>query len=235
MKTETVVLHHLGLGDQIMMNGLVRHFVEKGHKVKVVVKLFNKESVEFMYRDCQDVEFIYTDTTSIHDVRKALSGVNGTILQLATYGMPDNMWEYLGSYLNWAHLPYLQAKVNPMYMYTKFKLHRDLERENKVYDEYVKGPYIFVHDQGSSNKEGIKGLRQDLQIIRPVDEVTNVFDYLKIIENAEEVHCINSSFAWLVELAGVAKGKRHFHTNVSYLYYSPETVQSVFTDWHFHQ
>tara|TARA_R110002153_G_scaffold193634_6_gene347048 strand:+ start:2740 stop:2979 length:240 start_codon:yes stop_codon:yes gene_type:complete len=47
------------------------------------------------------------------------------------------------------------------------------------------------------------------------------------------VHCINSSFAVMIELTGVAKGKRFFHTGIAHTYYKPDIVKTVFTDWTF--
>jgi len=44
------ILHHLGLGDQIMLNGMVRHFAETD-TVRIFVKRCHEESVRFMYRD----------------------------------------------------------------------------------------------------------------------------------------------------------------------------------------
>jgi hypothetical protein len=47
------IVHHLGLGDQIMLNGMVRHFAETDNVV-IFVKRCHEESVRFMYRDIAD-------------------------------------------------------------------------------------------------------------------------------------------------------------------------------------
>ena len=52
------ILHHLGLGDQIMLNGMVRHFAETEH-VYLTCKNCHEETVRFMYRDiCDKVSLI---------------------------------------------------------------------------------------------------------------------------------------------------------------------------------
>ena len=224
------ILHHLGLGDQFVMNGLVRHLIENGKCVTIIAKRLHKPSVEFMYRDTDKVTIKYVDTAAPREMWQT-AGI-GEKLALATYGMDDNTWNMLSQNFNWTHVPYLQAKVNPMYMYTKFKLVRDHEREDELYEKVVKGDYIFVHDIGSANEVGMS-IDNNLPIIRPDMSVGNVFDYLKIIENAKEVHCINSSFAVMIELTGVAKGKRFFHTGIAHTYYKPDIVKTVFTDWTF--
>lgn len=45
------ILHHLGLGDHIMLNGLVRHYAETWQEVVVFIMQNQKETVEFMYKD----------------------------------------------------------------------------------------------------------------------------------------------------------------------------------------
>jgi hypothetical protein len=56
------------------------------------------------------------------------------IIALATYGIDDNGWAFMtqgpGSAMsNWAHGVYIQAGVNPRYMYSKFKVVRDKSKE----------------------------------------------------------------------------------------------------------
>jgi hypothetical protein len=50
------ILHHLGLGDAIMLNGMVRHFAED-EEVCIFVQKHHLESVQFMYRDIGDRVF----------------------------------------------------------------------------------------------------------------------------------------------------------------------------------
>ena len=64
------ILHHLGLGDQIMLNGMVRHFAETDNVV-IFAKRCHEESVRFMYRDIQDrVEIILLDTINPNEIWK---------------------------------------------------------------------------------------------------------------------------------------------------------------------
>jgi lipoate-protein ligase A len=138
------IVHHLGLGDQIMLNGMVRHFAETDNVV-IFVKRCHEESVRFMYRDIADkVELILVDNTNAQEI---WSKVKGDVIPLATYGIDDNGWKFMtqgqGSVMtNWAHGVYIQAGINPKYMYSKFKVDRDKSKEFKIDKEN----YIFVHD-----------------------------------------------------------------------------------------
>ena len=243
------ILHHLGLGDQIMINGMVRHFAEKHSNVYIFVKNCHKDSVEFMYRDINNVKCIYvTDThpSTIHS--NVPTGCQ--VIPLATYGVNDDVWKFFtqtpqgNSFTNWAHGIYIQAGLNPKYMYSKFKVIRDPERESdlyKIYNLENKG-YIFKHDDPARERT-ITKVDTNLHVFspdsKPVDvrqeffetKYSNIFDYLKIIENAKEVHCMNSSYNWMIDLMNIGNNsKNFFHTYVAHPYYTPRTVKTVFND-----
>ena len=52
------VYHHLGLGDHIICNGMVRYFKEIYGKIKVFCKPHNYKNVEYMYRDDDNIEVL---------------------------------------------------------------------------------------------------------------------------------------------------------------------------------
>jgi hypothetical protein len=49
------IYHHLGLGDHIICNGLVRYYRDMYQKVTVFCKLHNFENVKYMYRDDENI------------------------------------------------------------------------------------------------------------------------------------------------------------------------------------
>ena len=233
------ILHHLGLGDQIMLNGMVRHFAETDN-VAIVVKRCHEESVRFMYRDIADkVELILVDNTN---PREIWSKVKGEVVALATYGIDDNGWKFMvegpGSVMsNWAHGVYIQAGVNPKYMYSKFKVVRDKSKEFTLDKEN----YIFVHDD--HKRDRFINVNTDKFVYRPHAKVAderkeffhcerpNIFEYLSVIENADEVHCMNSSYNWMIELMKIGDPKKNFfHLDVAHKQYGPRTVKTVFSD-----
>jgi hypothetical protein len=116
---------------------------------------------------------------------------------------------------NWLQGTYIQGDINPSYMKTKFKVDRDYDREQKVFDSFglKEGEYIFIHDSKSRDINidvDTKGLR----VFNPDDhykEIPNMFDYLKIIECAKEVHCFGSSYAMLIELMELNDNTRNFY------------------------
>ena len=230
------ILHHLGLGDQIMLNGMVRHFAENEH-VYIYCKKCHEDSVKFMYRDINDkVTLILVETTHIQEIRNKIPS-GSRIIPLATYGMDDASWTNYTKSTNWAHGVYLQAKVNPLYMYTKFKVIQDSSIQ------IVPPPkdYIFVHDDHERNR--FINVDTDMFVYKPHSKLidkqqeffqcdnSNIFSYIWIIENAREVHCMNSSYNWMIELLKLGDKKTNFfHLNIAHLYYTPDIVKSVFSD-----
>ena len=249
MNKDICIVHHLGLGDQIMLNGMVRHFLEIRPKVHLLVKNCHLESVQFMYRDCTNIEYVIVNNTNPQDIwTKVKSLENCDILPLATYAVPDQTWDFFvakdgNTFTNWAHGVYIQAGLNPLYMYSKFKVVRDPEREDVLFNKSeLSEKYIFIHDDHHRERFNTKH-RKDLKIFKPgsfpIDtrkeffscDNSNIFDYLKIIENAEEVHCMNSSYNWMIDLMKIGTPKKNFfHMYIAHSQYAPRTVKTVFND-----
>jgi|TARA_B110000977_G_scaffold34523_1_gene46155 hypothetical protein len=223
------ILHHLGLGDAIMLNGMVRHFAEM-EEVCIFVQKQHLVSVEFMYRDIKDrVKIKTVNTTNAQDM---WSQVEGKVLPLATYRIPDNIWKYImegppTEMVNWAHSVYIQAGIPPKYMYSKFKVVRDKPSEIKCeYDDYV-----FIHDDIS---RGLKIESDHPNVFRITPEVleknSNIFEYLTVIENAKEVHCMDSCYAWMINMMEIGNASKNFlHLDVKGNY-NTNMVRTVFGD-----
>ena len=64
----------------------------------------------------------------------------------------------------------------------------------------IKGDYIFVHDTSSEGQYDIQ-IDSPLQQIKPrkLECEDSIFDWLGVIENAKEVHCIDSSFIHMID------------------------------------
>jgi hypothetical protein len=52
------IYHHLGLGDHIICNGLVRSLINPNEEYKMFVKSHNLDSVSFMYRDLNNLSLL---------------------------------------------------------------------------------------------------------------------------------------------------------------------------------
>jgi len=228
------IIHHLGIGDQLMVNGMVRHFLEK-EKVVLVAQKIHEESIRFMYRDTNKIDFIFTGTDP-QEIWTKVKESGHKPLALATYSVGDDFWKFMVEgqgklFSNWAYGVYIQAGINPYYMYSKFKVLRNDDQENAIVEK-LKLPkdYIFVHD-GKGEKE-CTNCRKDLHIVRPdIDTSPNIFNYLKVIKGAKEIHCMNSSYAWLVNMFRIGtKNTNFFHTELAYREYTKRDIKIVFDE-----
>jgi hypothetical protein len=235
------ILPHLGLGDQLILNGLVRHFAEQDD-VTIFVKHSHERSVAFMYRDLGTrvkIIKLEKDDGEMITYVQTHGDVCGKVLALGAHAMPGADFQRLSlsPFTTWLCVMYLQAGLNPNAMYRKFKVDRDRSREFPAPDE----PYVFVHDDEQRGR--VIKLDTTLKVVRPKvskfmangmfqDDGFNIFDYMTIIENAQERHMMNSSYSWLVELFDIGdKASNFFHMNVgAHDYWSPEQTKTFYTD-----
>jgi len=208
------IYHHLGLGDHFICNGLVREIIKKNEFDTYIlfVKNRNYVTIKNMYLDIKNLDFyIVDDNNGDVEIRNMLEHNKNNIV----VGYFANFWGSNFSKTMDENF-YKQANVSHDCRWTSFKINRNLDNEQKLYDKYnITSEYIFIHDDDDRK---IKTFRKDLQIIKPINNITdNVLDYMKIIENATEIHCIDSSFKSLIESIDV-NGKLFFHQYASQVY-----------------
>lgn len=213
---EIYIHHHLGLGDHIDMNGFIRFFLLTNgfNKINLFVKSSYYDMIQYMYSDEDRINLIPIDPKIDEDLQvfaymRKIN--NGKLLRVGFENYPfgkeieenKNCWEYFYEQLN---VPY-DVKVNFFYV------ERNVEEEERLYKKLNPSnePYIFLHDDSdrgfSINHEYISN--KNLKIIKN-DKSENIFYFLKILENAEEIHCMESSFKSLIEIYAKTE-KLFFH------------------------
>lgn len=207
MKT-IYIYHHLGLGDHIICNGLVRHFAET-KKVFLLCKNKNHTNIKFMYRDNTNITVNSTqDDVSANNFCNNIDTDTNEVLRIGFavggYKYNDCLWDE-----NF----YRNANLNFQYSWSKFYIEPDLQKCSELYlnlNPYNE-PYIFIHNIDSTNTDRINYLKIDSskKIIK-TDPNINFFDYFTIIQQASEIHCIDSSFKHLVDRIHT-KGKLFYH------------------------
>tara|TARA_B100000959_G_scaffold140146_1_gene147261 strand:+ start:1387 stop:2163 length:777 start_codon:yes stop_codon:yes gene_type:complete len=211
MSNNVFIYHHLGLGDHFHCNGVVRYLIKNKYKNKKI-KLFAKkkyfEMVKFMYRDIQTLEVIKIS----NDEKKELEEVN-------SYLKKSDIIEKIG--FDYFLKNQNANKTIDMLFYEQFDIDyskrfeltywkRDYTNEEKVYNQLVKQKdYIFIHDDPHRNfiiPE--KYFSKKFQLIKNSYEFS-IFDYCKIIENAKEIHVMESSIRCMLEFLNTNNAK-HF-------------------------
>ena len=120
---------------------------------------------------------------------------------------------------------YEQAGILFKERYDKFILPKEIPGVDDVYNTLVgdEKEYIIVHKNSSAEgdysiylwnwRRNQIGAVPDTKIIEiQMGQTTNMLSYIKLIENAKEIHCVNSSFFCLVDsVAKRIKPKLFYH------------------------
>jgi hypothetical protein len=184
---------HLGLGDAIICNGLIREVCKKYNHVSIFCKPEYYKSVSFMLRDISNLQIIESDD-------KAAQLHLSSIPEEYKYVVGHDALRSLIAKNTFDECFYKQIGLNFSKRWDSFYLKRDpVIEENLYHDLAPKQPYAFVHDdhrRGYAINE--KYIDPNLVIFRP-SLVDNIFTYCKLIENATEIHCMDSSFKHLID------------------------------------
>ena len=185
------IYHHLGLGDHIICNGLVRSLINPNDSYTMFVKSHNRETVEFMYRDLSNLFFIEGDDYFVNNYIRENNISNENLIIAGFYTHP-NAKDFSESF-------YLQNNLPVNNRWSNFYVNRNLEKEKKIFKYFNvnENEYVFVHDDAtrgfSINEDLIEN--KNLPIIRPkIGLTSNVFDYCYLMEKSYESHFIDSSF-----------------------------------------
>jgi len=187
MKMEINVYHHLGLGDHIICNGMVRHFCSNYDKVNLFCYYYNLKNVSYMYRDLKNLTLIPISSDG----------------EIDTHPLKKIGFDLLYNYVPQVSVDvafYKIAELDFSYRFEKFYFQRDLEKESILVEKLNPNgeKYIFIHDAPD------RGFNMDMNKISTKYKIIKndpnfmVFDYLTLIEKAEEVHFMQSSFKELI-------------------------------------
>lgn len=218
---EDVYLYtHLGLGDMLICNGLVRNIHKKHKKINLFCKPKYIKHVKKMYSDI-DINLIAKD-----DVEAILYLNQVQPKNLLTIGHNRMQDAYkITKYFNVAF--YILADINYTEQWNSFYFKRDTEIEDKIFIDLGlnREKYIFLHEDPSRdylvNRDSI--INKKLRIVSPTLEldnklsIDNIFLYSKLLENASEIHTIDSSFLWLADQLKLKTKNLFLHTRYRYV------------------
>ncbi len=201
---DLIIHHHLGLGDHLVCNALVRHYAAGCRRVGLCCKPHNMASVAFMYRDLAQLELL--PATDDREAATVLAAVPESARLAIGFDKLDSR-DFVEAF-------YRQAGLARAVRYDGFHVERDPAREEACFRRLVgdRTHYLFLHDDVSRGFEiDPRRIESPLPVVRPAG-ADSIFDYAAIIERATEIHCIDSSFANLVEsLPRLAAGRLVLH------------------------
>jgi hypothetical protein len=229
-----LLLGHLGLGDIIIMNGLIRYKALFHEEVRLVVFAKYLDSVRFMFRDLINISYepvlceadISPNYAMVVPQRLSnLIEVDGyEYLPLGVHGR-DALWQSRA--YDFAEAFYVQAGVPYDVRWSYGFILRDIGREEELFGRIVRrigsSTYRIIHD----DPERSLIINRDLcghgpplfhvatkEIDGEAVWSSNIFDYGLLIERAAEYHGMDSSFMLMLDLIRSKCPNIHLHTYV---------------------
>lgn len=209
----TYIYHHLGLGDHIICNGLVRHLCKTNDNVVLFCKTQYLNNISYMYRDLNDLKIFDfdSDKETVYFIENKIT-INDKLIKIGFEDLFTGLLDHMSFDQGFYHL----AGINFQIRFNEFYFKRDLEKEDEVYK--VLNPneekYIFIIDDPS------RGYTIDTTKITNKYKIIfnnyrfKMFDYIKILENAEEIHTMQTGFLDLINSYTIDKPKIYRHNYV---------------------
>lgn len=213
MNEDFFIYTHLGLGDAIICNGLVRNLVSRNPDTQhhIFCKKVYEHSISFMYRDVKNLYTLPLDgddevRSYLYQRRpKNLISVGFQNLDIFNKKFDQSFYDQFG--------------VSFSERWDGFRVDRDLERENSLFEKLglSKEGYVFIHDDAGRgfkiDKRNV--INEELPIITPEDFSTeNVFDWCTVLENAKELHFMDSCFKLIYDSIPGNQKMAFYHTYI---------------------
>lgn len=215
---------HMGLGDHIVCNALVRHLA-KDDTIIVPVKKHYETSVKFMFSDNDNIIVMPFKGDKAADKfcrKKAKERVE--IIWNGNLGPAKEKWEKSKS--RWDHKFYEQLDLDFNLRWDCFKLPQNSFDWKRLFHlrfpDIQPADYIFLHSITSTGIRKINKnlLQHDVIFMPDIKYTDNFFNYVGLLENAKEVHCIDSSFLCLADSLNL-KGELHYHSYAKDINHGP--------------
>lgn len=203
--------HHLGLGDHLICNGLVRYLATE-RPVKLFCKHKNHNNVSFMYKNNTNIQIL-----PIKDDAEATN-----------IGYQQSNYLRLGIALNsnfpsnlmWDEVFYYQIGLPYKLSWTNFFIDKP-KSQNRV----PKYPYSLVSNMDSTKEDRIDYSKVNHNII--YTNIGGFFDNIDLILNATEIHSIDTAYLHLIDRLDInSNTKLFYHKNFKPKY---SNIHSNFT------
>lgn len=177
------VHHHLGLGDHIVCNAIVRKIYKDYGKLMLAVKEHNYSSVKQLYKDI-DIEFHKVKTD--HDCHDMY------------FKTPTIRIGFERCRPDWEKSFYDQVGMNYLERFSGFFIERDYKREQELEKSLdLPDKFAFVNKNTSMQQGQIK-IKTELPIVELKPLTNSIFDWMTVIEKASEIHTVDSSIMHLI-------------------------------------
>ena len=208
----------MGLGDDFLLSGMVHHYADRCQEMHVPVWPHFYETIKTLYQDHPHITVVglnpFDQGENQYVERHKLSRILRTELinwKIKNFELTP-MWDIQ---------LYAMHELSFELRYRNFRLPKHIDGSEELYQRLSGGePYILVHRRTSNHPDGIpfnlEAFRAhnnlpNYKIIDIDPTITdNMMHFVKLIQHAEEIHCVPSSFHCLVD-SMETKARLYFH------------------------
>tara|TARA_A100001011_G_C14298629_1_gene839689 strand:+ start:1094 stop:2653 length:1560 start_codon:yes stop_codon:yes gene_type:complete len=218
LKSKIFIYHHMGLGDFISCNSIIRRFCKQNKEVFLFCKKNLYENIKFMYRDLHNLYLIIVKTENDIDYFFKKIKLEKKNYQVVKLGF-DNFYKTISKCFKKKDFTtdmvfYKQLNIPYTDRFTKTFWKRDLVNERRVYKKLnpKNKKYIFIHDDPDRNLEieNYVKVKKGIKIIK--NDNTEIIFYLGLLlERAQEIHLIESSIRHLIETLKIKNNKIYLY------------------------
>ena len=218
IRPKIFIYHHMGLGDFISCNAIIRKLCKQKKEIFLFCKRNLIKNIEFMYRDLPNLYLIsIKDETEIGFFFKSinLEKKNYKIIELGFSNFYKTIQhKFKNENFTTDMVFYKQLNIPYSNRFTKTFWKRDLINERRVYKKLNPNnkKYIFIHDDPERNlkiRNFIKP-KKKIKIIQN-DKSEIIFNLGLVLEKAEEIHLIESSIRHLIETLRIKHNKIYLY------------------------
>jgi hypothetical protein len=229
---------HLGFGDLLNMSGAIR-FLSKTFKMTVTISPIHINNAKILFNDIEDISFLLTNHY-YNDAEREYDILNSYYDKVLKTGFHNKDFICLD---NKPHIKFYEIIGLNMDIYRDFFVKKNIYNPNFELIKNTK--YFFCHTQASQYEYHIE-LNTDDIIICPNKNYYNkdhifyktaelfvglsFFEYTDIIENAEEIHVVDSSFACYAILL-----RQYLKASKKYCYCRGPHYQYLDNTWYWKQ
>jgi len=191
-----LIMHHQGLGDSLICNGMVNEFTREYDAVFIFCKSIYNSTISGMYCSNPKVRIIPVENDTV--AFKFIEDNKSFFTDIKIIG-----FNYLNpnSNLKFEEQFYHQAGIEFDKKWNSFKIGRNYQKEKSLQKEITSNSkYLFVHDDPQRDMKISSHYLQKGEIIKAdIKYSDNILDFCVTIEEAQEIHVIDSCFMFLID------------------------------------
>ena len=231
-----ILYFHQGWTDIINCLGLINYYSEKYNKIYLIIRKDSKELIDFYTNNINNLQILYEEKKNIDEngIQFVINKYNTMDLEnydFLAIGGHDNIRKdnfksnfrfidncFVKGFYESYDIPYIE-RIN------SFNIVRNYQLEEEIYNKFVEingNEYILYH-------EVIEKYDITKKIVN-LNQISNIyFDYIKVLENALEIHLLDSSWGALCYLLD-AKYKLFQNRNIPIYLYSKRGYTQMFLE-----